>query len=79
MPKVFQPFSAEIQVVEIPHYFREPIIDSYDGISDPHNYVSIFQTQMISRADDTLCCKKFARTSNGATHKWITVMLARFV
>jgi len=72
IPKVFQPFSTEIQVVEIPRHFWEPTIDSYDGTSDPHSHVSTFQTQMfISGVDDALSCKIFVGTLKGVSHKWI--------
>jgi len=80
MPKVFQPFSTEIQAVEIPRHFWEPTIDSYDGTSDPKSHVSTFQTQMfISRVDDALSCKIFAGTLKGVAHKWIIGLPVRSV
>ncbi|GAU42011.1 hypothetical protein TSUD_236780 [Trifolium subterraneum] len=80
MPKVFQPFSEEIQAVAVPHHFREPTIDSYDGSGDPQSHVSTFQTQMfISGADDALSCKIFAGTLKDVAHKWIAGLPARSV
>jgi len=80
MPKVFQPFSTKIQVVEIPRHSQEPTIDSYDGKSDLHNRVSTFQTQMfISGANDALSCKIFVGTLKGVAYKWIVALPARSV
>jgi hypothetical protein len=80
MPKVFQPFSGEIQGVAVPRHFREPTIDSYDGTGDPQSHVSTFQTQMfISGADDALSCKIFAGTLKGVAHMWIAGLPTRSV
>ncbi|CAJ2637566.1 unnamed protein product [Trifolium pratense] len=77
MPKVFKPFSEEIQAVVVPRHFREPTIDSYDGSGDPQSHVSTFQTQMfISGAEDALSCKIFAGTLKDVAHKWIAGLLA---
>ncbi|GAU47368.1 hypothetical protein TSUD_403710 [Trifolium subterraneum] len=80
MPKVFQPFSEEIQAVAVPRHFREPTIDSCDGSGDPQSHVSTFQTQMfISGADDALSCKIFAGTLKDVAHKWIAGLPTRSV
>ncbi|GAU41091.1 hypothetical protein TSUD_139940 [Trifolium subterraneum] len=80
MPKVFQPFSEEIQAVAVPRHFCEPTIDSYDGSGDPQSHVSTFQTQMfISGADDALSCKIFAGNLKDVAHKWIAGLPTRSV
>lgn len=40
----FHPFAEDIQRVQIPRHFREPVIKPYDGTRDPQAHVAAFQT-----------------------------------
>lgn len=72
----FVPFTNEIQRVPVPHNFREPVIDSYDGSKDPQAHMAAFETQMsISGGDDAIICKMFAGTLKDTALKWFTGFL----
>lgn len=69
--RFFQQLLEGIQVVVVPHHFREPIMTSYDGSGDLHNHVSAFQTTMlISGGDDVASCNMFTGTLKDVALCW---------
>ena len=40
------PFTASVNSFPLPHKFRMPQIDSYDGVKDPLNHLETFKTLM---------------------------------
>lgn len=42
-----QPLFDDILVVIVPHDFRVPVIESYDGTGDPNEHLAAFDLQMI--------------------------------
>lgn len=72
-PRIFQPFGEPIVQVEIPHEFRNSVIDAFDGTQDPMRHVAAFRTQMIiSGGTDAMWCKMFAGTLKDTALEWFT-------
>ena len=40
------PFTASVNSLPLPHKFRMPQIDSYDGVKGPLNHLETFKTLM---------------------------------
>ncbi|RZS20465.1 hypothetical protein BHM03_00052984 [Ensete ventricosum] len=40
------PFIPEIQDIPIPQHFHLPMLEAYDGGSDPIKHVAVFRSQM---------------------------------
>lgn len=71
--RAFHPFTAEIQAVEIPPGFREPVIGNYNGTRDPQSHVDAFQTQMF------ISCKMFVGKLTEVVLKWFKGLPVRSV
>ena len=66
------PFSAEIQQAPLPAGFRIPTMATYEGKTDPQDYLDVFNDQMDLLQVTTLtCCRCFVVTLSGTTKKWI--------
>ena len=44
--RIDSPFTAAVNSFPLPHKFRMPHIDSYDGVKDPLDYLETFKTLM---------------------------------
>lgn len=75
-----QPFSDDILAVIVPHDFREPVMESYDGTGDPNEHLTTFDLQMIiSNGSDAQKCKMFGDTLKGMTLAWFTALPMRSI
>ena len=56
-------FTAAINSFPLPHKFRMPHIDSYDGVKDPLNHLETFKTLMhLQGVADEIMCRAFLTT-----------------
>ena len=62
------PFTATVNSLPLPHKFRMPHIDSYDGVKDPLDHLETFKTLMhLQGVADEIMCRAFPTTLKGAT------------
>ena len=59
-------FTATVNSFPLPHKFRMPHIDSYDGVKDPLDYLETFKTLMhLQGVADEIMCRAFPTTLKG--------------
>ena len=67
------PFTASANSFPLPHKFRVPQIDSYDGVKDPLNHLETFKTLMhLQGVADGIMCRAFPTTLKGAARIWFS-------
>ena len=67
------PFTASINCFPLPHKFRIPHIDSYDGVKDPLDHLETFKTLMhLQGVADEIMCRAFPTTLKGAAKIWFS-------
>ena len=60
-------FTASINSFPLPHKFRMPQIDSYDGVKNPLDHLETFKTLMhLQGVADEIMCRAFPTTLKGA-------------
>ena len=61
------PFTTAVNFFPLPHKFRMPQIDSYDGVKDPLDHLETFKTLMhLQGVADEIMCRAFPTTLKGA-------------
>ena len=67
------PFTAVVNSFPLPHKFRMPHIDSYDGVKDPLDHLETFKTLMhLQGVADEIMCRVFPTTLKGAAKIWFS-------
>ena len=67
------PFTAAVNSFPLPHKFRMPHIDSYDGVKDPLDHLETFKTLMhLQSVADEIMCRAFPTTLKGAARIWFS-------
>ena len=62
------PFTAVVNSFPLPHNFRMPHIDSYDGVKGPLDHLETFKTLMhLQGVADEIMCRAFPMTLKEAT------------
>ena len=66
-------FTTTVNSFPLPHKFRMPQIDSYDGVKDPLDHLETFKTLMHFQgvADETMC-RAFPTTLKGPARVWFS-------
>ena len=66
-------FTATINSFPLPHKFRMPHIDSYDGVKDPLDHLETFKTLMhLQGVADEIMCRAFLTMLKGAARIWFS-------
>ena len=67
------PFTAAVNSFPLPHKFRMPHIDSYDGVKDPLDHLETFKTLMhLQGVADEIMCRAFPMTLKEAARIWFS-------
>ena len=65
------PFTTSVNSFPLPHKFRMPQIDSYDGVKDPLDHLETFKTLMhFQGVADEIMCRAFLTTLKGVARIW---------
>ena len=74
------PFTATVNSFPLPHKFRMPHIDSYDGVNDPLDHLETFKTLMhLQGVADVIMCRAFPTTLKGAARIWFSRLMPNSV
>lgn len=66
-------FIASVNSFPLPHKFRMPQIDSYDGVKDPLDHLETFKTLMhLQGIVDEIMCRAFPMMLKGAERIWFS-------
>ena len=67
------PFTTVVNSFPLPHKFRMPHIDSYDGVKDPLDHLETFKTLMhLQGVADEIMCRAFLTTLKAAARIWFS-------
>ena len=70
------PFTASVNSFPLPHKFRTPQIDSYDGVKDPLDHLEIFKTLMhLQGVADEIMYRAFPMMLKGAARIWFSRLM----
>ena len=70
------PFTTSVNSFPLPHKFRMPQIESYDGVKDPLDYLETFKTPMhLQGVPDEIMCRTFLTTLKGPTRIWFSRLM----
>ncbi|XP_065632230.1 uncharacterized protein LOC136068692 [Quercus suber] len=65
------PFTGPVNSFPLPHKFRMPQIESYDGVKDPLDHLETFKTLMhLQGVLDEIMCRAFPTTLKGPVRIW---------
>ena len=65
------PFTSFINSHPLPHKFKMPSLDSYDGTRDLCDHIAIFKTTMhLQGVPDEIMCRAFPTTLKGPMRVW---------
>ena len=71
--RIDSPFTATVNSFPLPHKFRMPYIDSYNGVKDPLDHLETFKTLMhLQGVADKIMCRAFLTTLKGTARIWFS-------
>ncbi|KAL2466252.1 Uncharacterized protein Adt_42103 [Abeliophyllum distichum] len=74
------PFAPEIMAVPLPKGFKQPMIESYDGVTDPLDHLLTFVDMMrLYAAPDAVMCWSFPPTLRREARDWVATLAPRSV
>lgn len=70
--KLEAPFTVSVMVESIPNKITFPKIDPYDGMTDPGDFLSHYQSSMslMNGCNDTMLCRGFITGLRGIALSW---------
>ena len=69
--EIESPFSSQITRFSIPHKFKQPHLDSYNGSGTPVDHIKTYKAQMaLATKADELLCLAFPSTLKGPAPQW---------
>ena len=67
------PFTIPVNSCPLPHKFRMPQIESYDGVKDPLDHLETFKTLMhLQGVPNEIMCRAFPTTLKGVARIWFS-------
>ena len=66
------PFTASVNSFLLPHKFRMPQIESYDGVKDLLDHLKTFKMHF-QRVADEIMCRAFPTTLKGLARVWFKI------
>ena len=73
-------FTAVVNFSPLPHKFRMPHIDSYDGVNDPLDHLETFKTLIyLQGVANEIMCNAFPMTLKGAARIWFSRLTPNLV
>ena len=67
------PFTASINSHPLPHKFKMPSLDLYDGTHDPFDHIATFKTTMhLQGVLDEIMCRTFPTILKGPARVWFS-------
>ena len=71
--RIDSPFTAAVNSFPLPHKFRMPHIDSYNGVKDLLDHLETVKTLMhLQGVANEIMCRAFPTTLKGATRIWFS-------
>ena len=68
------PFTASVNSFPLPHKFRMPQIESYDGVKDLLDHLKTFKMHF-QRVADEIMCRAFPTTLKGLARVWFSRLM----
>ncbi|KAL2506217.1 Integrase catalytic domain-containing protein [Abeliophyllum distichum] len=69
------PFALEIMVVPLPKEFKQPMVESYDAVTNPLDHLWMFVDMMILYvAPDVVMCQSFSPTLYREARDWVATL-----
>ncbi|XP_022880800.1 uncharacterized protein LOC111398077 [Olea europaea var. sylvestris] len=69
------PFAPEIMAVPLPKSFKQPMIEAYDGVTDPLDHLRTFVDLMrLYAAPDAVMCRSFPPTLRREARDWVATL-----
>ena len=68
------PFTASVNSFLLPHKFRMPQIESYDGVKDLLDHLKTFKMHF-QRVADEIMCRAFPTTLKGLARVWFSRLM----
>ncbi|XP_022855997.1 uncharacterized protein LOC111377174 [Olea europaea var. sylvestris] len=73
-------FAPKIIAVPLPKGFKQPMIEAYDGVTNPLDHLRTFVDLMrLYAAPDTVMCRSFPSTLKGKARDWIATLAPRSI
>ncbi|XP_022875682.1 uncharacterized protein LOC111394142 [Olea europaea var. sylvestris] len=72
------PFAPKIMAVPLLKGFKQPMIEAYDGVTDPLDHLQTFVDLMrLYAAPDAVMCRSFSPTLRREARDWVTTLAPR--
>ena len=69
--EIESPFSSRITRFFVPRKFKQPYLDSYNGLGSPVDHIRTYKAQMaLATNADELFCLAFPSTLKGSAAQW---------
>lgn len=69
--KTDTPFTPAVMKVPLPHKFKMPVLESFDGTRDPLDHLETYKALMdLQVVPDQIICKAFPTTLKGPARIW---------